>query len=170
MKIFWANSFYSYVSRIFIYFPIILGLILVFDNFQIGVGFLIGGIGVSYLLYFCNFCWYLGFLKFTKEFIFTPNDFVPKITRLQYKEKIYYDDICAIEFKDIDGNSIGKPLWKANSVSYLEITTHDNCIHRIAIGKYSHNQWKKIEREITNIVPNVLILKSAEELIKFRKY
>ena len=95
---------------------------------------------------------------------------MPKITRLQYKEKIYYKDICAIEFKDRDGNSIGKPLWKANSVSYLEITTNDNCIHRIAIGKYSYNQWKKIERKIINIVPNVLVLKSADELIKFRKY
>lgn len=170
MKIFWANSFYSYISRIVIYFPIVLGLILLFDNLQIGIVFLIGGIVASYLLYFCNFCWYLGFLKFTKEFIYTPNDFVLKITRLQYKEKIYYKDICAIEFKDRDGNSIGKPLWKADSVSYLEIITNDNYIHRIAIGKYSHRQWKKIEREIINIVPNVLILKSADELIKFRKY
>ncbi len=85
-------------------------------------------------------------------------------------EKIYYKDIYAIEFKNRDGNSIGKSLWKADSVSYLEITTIDNCLHRIAIGKFSHNQWKKIEKEIINIVPNVLILKSADELIEFRKY
>lgn len=143
MKTFWANSFYSYISRIVIYFPIVSGLILLFDNLQIGIVFLIGGIVASYLLYFCNFCWYLGFLKFTKEFIYTPNDFVPKITRLQYKKKIYYKNIHAIEFNNRDGNSI---------------------------GKYSHRQWKKIEKEIVNIVPNVLILKSADELIRFRKY
>lgn len=53
---------------------------------------------------------------------------------------------------------------------YLEITTKDNCIHRIAIGKYSHNQWKRIENEIVKKVPDVLIPKSADELIKFRKY
>ena len=125
MKTFWANSVYSYISRIFIYSPIVLEFILFFDNFPFDIIFLIGGIVVSYLFYFSGFCWYLGFLKFTKEFIYTSSDFVPKITRLQYKEKIYYKDVCAIEFKDRDGNSIGKPLWKADSVSYLEIITND---------------------------------------------
>lgn len=116
MKTFWANSFYSYISRIFIYFPIVLGTVLSFDEFQFRIGFLIGGIVASYILYSCHFCWYLGLLKFTEEFIYTQSDFAPKMTRLQYKEKIYYRDICAIEFKDRDGNSVGNPLWKADTV------------------------------------------------------
>lgn len=169
MKIFWANSICSYISRIFVYFPIVLGLILSFDNLQFLISILICGLIASYLLYFCNFCWYFGFLKFTNEYLYTPNDFVPKITRLQYREKILYKDICAIEFKDSEGNSFGKPLWRANCVSYLEITTKNNCIHKIAIGKYSHKQWNKIEKEVLKKVPNVLIIKSANELIKFRK-
>lgn len=162
---FLANSFYSYVCRIFMYLPIISGLILLFDNFQFGIIFLIGGIVASCLFYFCCFYWYFGFLKFTKEFIYTPNDFVPKNARLQYKEKIYYKDICAIEFKDRDGNSIGKPLWKAYSVSYLEITTNDNCIHRIAIDKYSRKTWIKIEKLIINN-RDILVLRDAKSFIK----
>ncbi len=169
MKKYWALSIYSFISRLFIYFPIVLGLVLFFNNFSIGILFLFGGFIISYLFYFCIFSWYLGYMKFDIEYIYVPNDLVPTITRLQYKEKIYYQKICAIEFKDRDGDSIGKPLWKANSISYLEITTNDNCAHRIAIGKYSHKQWIMIEKEIEKRVPDVLILKSANELIRFRK-
>ena len=170
MKIFLANSVLSYISRIFVYFPIVVAIILSINNSNLLVVFIVIGSLMSYLLYNCNFCWYLGFLKFTNEFIYTPNDFVSKITRLQYKEKIYYKDICAIEFRDIDGNSNGESLWKASCISYIEITTNDNFLHRIAIGKYSHKQWKNIEKEFTERVPDLLILKNADELIKFRKY
>lgn len=169
MKIILANSIYSYISRVFVYSPIILGSIL-FSNFPKEAYFFVGGFILSYLLYICNFCWYLGFIKFKKEYIYTPNDFVPRLTRLQYKEKIYYKDIFSIEFKDADGNSIGKQLWKADSISYLEIITNDSCVHRIAIGKYSHRQWKQIEIEFIKYIPNVLIIRNAEELIKYRKY
>ncbi len=166
MKIFVANSIYSYISRLVVYFPFILGTILSSTLFPKDVFFFIGGIILSYLLYCCNFCWFLGYLKFKKEFLYIPSDFAPRISRLQYKEKIYYDEICAIEFKFRDGNSRGKPLWKADCINYLEIITNDNCIHRIAIGKYSHRQWKKIENEIVNRTHDVLVLQKADELIK----
>ena len=65
---------------------------------------------------------------------------------------------------------LDKLMKYLNDKEDYEIISNDNYIHRIAIGKYSHRQWKKIERKIINIVPNVLILKSADELIKFRKY
>ena len=102
MKIFWANSLLSYTSRIFVYFPIVVAIILSINNSNLLVVFIVIGSLMSYLLYNCNFCWYLGFLKFTNEFIYAPNDFVSKITRLQYKEKLYYKDTSTIEFKDIE--------------------------------------------------------------------
>lgn len=170
MRIFLANSMLSYISRMFVYSPIIVAIILLINNMECIFVFIAFGLLLSYIVYYCNFCWYMGFLIFKKDYLFTPNDFVTKVTRLQYREKIFYNDICSIEYKDMDGNSIGKELWKANSISYLEIITNDNCIHRLAIGKYSHKQWEHIEKEIIKKVPNVLILKQASELIKIRKY
>ena len=170
MKIFLANSVFSYINRIFVYSPIIVAIIISINNFNYIFEFIAIGLFLSYIIYSCNFCWYMGFLIFRYDFLYTPNDFVTKVTRLQYREKIFYNDICAIEYKDMDGNSIGKKLWKANNVSYIEITTNDNHIHRLAIGKYSHKQWKNIEKEIIKRVPNVLILKSADALIKYRKH
>lgn len=170
MKVFLANSVLSYISRIFVYSPFIVAIILSINHFNYMALFIVMGLVISYILYNCNLCWYMGFLLFKEKYLFIPNDFVTKITRLQYKEKIFYDEISAIEYKDLDGNSIGKELWRANSVSYIEITTNDNHIHRVAIGKYSHKKWKKIEKEIIKRVPNILILKSSDELIKYRKY
>ena len=104
MKVFLANSVLSYISRIFVYSPLIVAIILSINHFNYMALFIVMGLVISYILYNCNLCWYMGFLLFKEKYLFIPNDFVTKITRLQYKEKIFYDEISAIEYKDLDGN------------------------------------------------------------------
>ena len=96
-------------------------------------------------------------------------DIIPNFNKLQYKVKVCYDHICAIEFKVRDGNSKGEELYKAWSLLYLEIITNDNFVYRINMNKFSKKQCIKIENMFIKKVPEILVLKSINKLIKYRK-
>lgn len=69
MKIFLANSMLSCISRIFVYSPIVVAIILSINNSNFIVEFIVVGLFLSYIIYSCNFCWYMGVLDFKRYYL-----------------------------------------------------------------------------------------------------
>lgn len=169
MKTFWASSWMAILSRFIIILPFALSIILCLDFGTFEIGFIVFGLFLSYILYSIVFGWYLGFVNFKNRYVYVPGDIIPNFNKLQYKVKVCYDNICAIEFKVRDGNSKGEELYKAWSILYLEIITNDNFVYRINMNKFSKKQCIKIENMFIKKVPEILVLKSINKLIKYRK-
>lgn len=167
MKIVLSKSITAIFCKIIIIIPSIVGILVCFLNPNPLIEFAIFGIIISILIYEFQIGWYVGYIKFNKEYLYVPGDIMFKLNRLQYRTKVFYNDIKAIEFKACDGNSKGKKLWRAWGINYLILYLSNDDSVKISINKFSHKQWYQIQKLILKQNDKIQILGDVDELIKF---
>lgn len=161
-KRFYGASFISVLSNELVFWPYLLCIIFILDQHYFEL--LLIPI-FSYFMYFAFGKTGMGIITIKDNQLFISGDFVPPSFRFQHKVDLSIQNIESIEFIDITSPSY--PYW---TLPFLRIYLSDYSKITINLTPFSKKQWKALEKVLIECNSNLVILKSAEDLIQFRKH
>ena len=84
--------------------------------------------------------------------------------------KVAYDDICGISFMEKDGSKNGDINYKLRvySAPLIELTTNDDSKYYILLYPFTRRQWVSLQKELVKRNPEIIVLDSAQDLIRRR--